>query len=141
MYILYTLIYRLGLRSSSVSSNIPPVGTWCRNDVEPTSMRRNDVASMSVRRHFDVIYPLGRYIVLYLQLSSEFYSPQILTSQPHFATAEDPLLSLYFESRRRITRHFTIFCTCIRTERVRQLFIIFLILNEFSCGKVEKILN
>ena len=31
-----------------------------------------------------------------------------------------------------------LFCTCIRTERVRKMFIIFLILSEFSCSKVEK---
>ena len=32
---------------------------------------------------------------------------------------------------------FSLFCTCIRTERVRKLFITSLILNKFSCGKVQ----
>ena len=32
-----------------------------------------------------------------------------------------------------------LFCTYIRAERVRKLFIIFLILNEFSCCKVENL--
>ena len=36
----------------------------------------------------------------------------------------------------KVGNHVT-FCTCIRTEQVRELFIIFLILNEFSCIKVE----
>ena len=31
------------------------------------------------------------------------------------------------------------FCTCIRTELVREMFIISLILNEFSRGKVIKL--
>ena len=30
-----------------------------------------------------------------------------------------------------------IFCCCIRTERVRKLFITSSILNKFSCGKVQ----
>ena len=29
-----------------------------------------------------------------------------------------------------------LFFTCIRTERVRKMFIIFSILNEFSCGNI-----
>ena len=31
-----------------------------------------------------------------------------------------------------------LFCTCIRTDRVRKMVIIYLILNEFLCSKVEK---
>ena len=30
-----------------------------------------------------------------------------------------------------------LFCTCIRTERARKLFSTSLILNEFSCSKVQ----
>ena len=36
-----------------------PAGTWRRNDVVLTSMRRDYIASASVRRHFDVMCPLG----------------------------------------------------------------------------------
>ena len=32
---------------------------------------------------------------------------------------------------------FWLFCTCIWTERVRKLFGTSLILNEFSCGKMQ----
>ena len=32
---------------------------------------------------------------------------------------------------------FRLFCTCIRTGPVRKLFIVSLILNEFSCGEVH----
>ena len=32
---------------------------------------------------------------------------------------------------------FWLFCTCIWTERVRKLFSTSLILNEFSCGKMQ----
>ena len=35
-----------------------PAGTCRRNDVEPTSMRRNDVGSTS-EYHFDVMWRLG----------------------------------------------------------------------------------
>ena len=36
-----------------------PVGIWCQNDVVLTSMRRDDVASTSIQRHFDTKCPLG----------------------------------------------------------------------------------
>ena len=36
-----------------------PVGIWCQNDVVITSMRRDDVASTFIRRHFYVECPLG----------------------------------------------------------------------------------
>ena len=38
-----------------------PVGIWCQNDVVSTSMRRDDVASTLIRRHFYVMCPLGSY--------------------------------------------------------------------------------
>ena len=37
-----------------------PVGIGCQNDVVLTSMRRNHIASTSVRRHFYVMCPLGK---------------------------------------------------------------------------------
>ena len=36
-----------------------PVGTQDKNDAVLTSMRRDDVASTSIRRHFDTICSLG----------------------------------------------------------------------------------
>ena len=36
-----------------------PADTWRRNDVGLTAMRRDHVASTSVRRHYDVTCPLG----------------------------------------------------------------------------------
>ena len=41
-----------------VPCNIP-AGIWCKNDVVLTSMRRDDVASTSIQRHFDTKCPLG----------------------------------------------------------------------------------
>ena len=38
-----------------------PAGIWCQNDVELTSMRRDDVASTLIRRHFGTKCPLGSY--------------------------------------------------------------------------------
>ena len=38
-------------------------GRWRQNDVVLTSMRRHHVATMSIRRHFDVICPLGAYLI------------------------------------------------------------------------------
>ena len=35
------------------------MGIWCQNDVVLTSMRRDDVASTSIQRHFDTKCPLG----------------------------------------------------------------------------------
>ena len=38
--------------TSTVFSKLIPVGIWCQNDVVSTSMRRDDVASTLIRRHF-----------------------------------------------------------------------------------------
>ena len=40
------------------------MGIWCQNDVVLTSMRRDDVASTSRRRHFVTKYPLGSFICI-----------------------------------------------------------------------------
>ena len=40
-----------------------PAGIWCQNDVVLTSMRRDDVASTLIRRHFHTKCPLGRISV------------------------------------------------------------------------------
>ena len=37
------------------------VGIWSQNDVVSTSMRRDDVASTFIRRHFHVMCPLGSF--------------------------------------------------------------------------------
>ena len=47
----------------------------------------------------------------------------------------------YCDSLTRRCDFLQFFCTSIRTERTRKMFLIFLILNEISCGKVEKTLN
>ena len=39
------------------------MGIWCQNDVVLTSMRRDDVASTSIQRHFDTKCPLGGHDV------------------------------------------------------------------------------
>ena len=38
-----------------------PAGTQHQNDVVPTSMRRDHVASTLIRRHFNVVCPLARF--------------------------------------------------------------------------------
>ena len=40
-----------------------PAGIWCQNDVVLTSMRRDDVASTLIRRHFHTKCPLGSHFV------------------------------------------------------------------------------
>ena len=42
-------------------NTVNPMGTLRKNDVVLTSMRREDVASMSIRRHFGTICPLGTF--------------------------------------------------------------------------------
>ena len=39
---------------------IHPAGTQHQNDVVSTSMRRDHVASTLIRRHFNVLFPLGK---------------------------------------------------------------------------------
>ena len=39
---------------------INPAGIWCKNDVILTLMRRDDVASTLIRRHFRTKCPLGK---------------------------------------------------------------------------------
>ena len=40
-----------------------PAGIWCKNDVVLTLMRRDDVASTLIRRHFRTKCPLGGLII------------------------------------------------------------------------------
>ena len=42
--------------------NTVPVGIWCQNDVIATLMRRDDVASTLIGRHFYVICQLEYYM-------------------------------------------------------------------------------
>ena len=44
-----------------------PAGTQHQNDVVSTSMRRDHVASTLIRRHFNVVCPLG-YVLLYKRM-------------------------------------------------------------------------
>ena len=46
-----------------INAKAIPAGTRRQNDVVLTSMRRDDVASTSVRRHFGTICPLGYHDV------------------------------------------------------------------------------
>ena len=48
---------------NSDPNEINPAGIWCQNDVELTSMRRDDVASTLIRRHFGTKCPLGNFPV------------------------------------------------------------------------------
>ena len=52
------LLIALILQYPPVFINIP-AGIWCQNDVVLTSMRRYDVASTLIRRHFHTKCPLG----------------------------------------------------------------------------------
>ena len=56
------------LYSLTVPRHCFPAGTCRRNDVILTSMRHHHVASTSVRRHFDVMCPLGCIAVYYFSL-------------------------------------------------------------------------
>ena len=40
-----------------------PAGTQYQNDVVSTSMRRDHVASTLIRRHFNVVCPLGKIVL------------------------------------------------------------------------------
>ena len=44
-----------------------PAGIWCENDVGSTSMRRDDVASTLIRRHFGTKCPLGYMCGCFIQ--------------------------------------------------------------------------
>ena len=50
--------------SSICYFDLHPAGIWCENDVGSTSMRRDDVASTLIRRHFGTKCPLGHVLVL-----------------------------------------------------------------------------
>ena len=52
-------------------------GTRCRNDVERTSMRLNDVALTTVRRHFDVMCRLVSNVFILATLQFEEKVKQI----------------------------------------------------------------
>ena len=46
------------LSAETIFGRNSPAGTWRLNDALLTSMRRDDVASTSVRHQFDVMWPL-----------------------------------------------------------------------------------
>ena len=55
----------LPLRNKNIQKNeTRPAGTQYQNDVVSSSMRRDHVASTSIRRHFNVVCPLGGDSVL-----------------------------------------------------------------------------
>ena len=60
-----------------------PAGTWRRNDVVLTSMRRNYVASTSIRRHCDVMCLLGGCSKLTTSLVNVSLKFQKLISKMH----------------------------------------------------------
>ena len=61
--------------NSSRNTTTHPAGIWCQNDVVLTSMRRDDVASTLIRRHFHTKCPLGQHISAALLCSNVFKSP------------------------------------------------------------------
>ena len=48
--------------------NVFPVDIWCQNNVVSTSLRRNNVASTLIRRHFYVMCPLGPNYVFHINV-------------------------------------------------------------------------
>lgn len=54
----FKLIFSLHRITIILFRSCSPAGIWCRNDIRLMLMRRNDVASMSVLSHFDVMCPL-----------------------------------------------------------------------------------
>ena len=50
-----------------------PAGIWCKNDVVLTLMRRDDVASTLIRRHFRTKCPLGRISVKFITVVSTLF--------------------------------------------------------------------
>ena len=49
-----------GVHNVTTVIKVNPEGIWCQNDVILTSMRRDDVASTLIRRHFGTKCPLGK---------------------------------------------------------------------------------
>ena len=52
-------IRKISAKLADVKIRNIPAGIWCHNDVILTSMRRDDVASTLIRRHFHTKCPLG----------------------------------------------------------------------------------
>ena len=55
----FQLLIPMFISFHNISPN--PAGTQHQNDVISTSMRRDHVASTLIRRHFNVLCPLGRF--------------------------------------------------------------------------------
>ena len=51
-------------RRIRLSANINPMSIWCQNDVVPTSMRRNHIASTLIRRHFPSFVRWERIMII-----------------------------------------------------------------------------
>ena len=60
----YCICYYSVLYTLLTASVLNPAGIWCQNDVVLTSMRRDDVASTLIRRHFHTKCPLGNLLLL-----------------------------------------------------------------------------
>ena len=56
-------IRNLRLYTFAIFVGVFPAGTQHQNDVLSTSMRRDHVASTLIRRHFNVVCPLGLYSI------------------------------------------------------------------------------
>ena len=54
--------------------DIFPVGIWSQYDIVLTSMRRDDVASMLIRRHFGTKCPLGLFYTSYYQYQYNYFT-------------------------------------------------------------------
>ena len=59
-----------------LSCGMYSAGTWRKNDVVLTSMRRDYVASTSIRRHFGTKSPLGRDESYNAEIPHNYYSKQ-----------------------------------------------------------------
>ena len=56
-----------------------PAGIWCKNDVVLTLMRRDDVASTLIRRHFRTKCPLGKkYTHVFWEAQFEIFAAEPL---------------------------------------------------------------
>ena len=69
---------------------ISPAGLWCQKDVVLTSMRRDDVASTLIRRHFGTkcsLGPFNQFFFLSLSLTEEDFPGLGTTTEQTTATS------------------------------------------------------
>ena len=90
-------------------SNVCPAGTQYQNDVVSTSMRRDHVASTLIRRHFNVVCPLGAHsavrskkLCITIRVFNPYASSEVPTQTNHPRSQVLFLLSVYFKEKNRI---------------------------------------